>query len=78
MGLSCEFPYTKMQAFQSLTSISFQGNAISGDMETLGASLNGLLGQLTYLDLSFNLINGSFAGSLPTCQSGSLNLHDGL
>ena len=65
MGLSCEFPYAEMQAFPALTSISFQGNAITGDVETIGASLEGLLGQLTYLDLSFNLINGSFAGIFP-------------
>lgn len=69
MGLSCEFPYTEMQAFQSLTSVSFQGNAIFGEVETVGASMKGLLGQLTYLDLAFNLVNGSFAGILPTHQS---------
>ena len=62
MGLVCEFPYAEMQAFSSLTSISFQGNAITGDVEVIGTSLRGLLGQLTYLDFSFNLINGSFAG----------------
>ena len=62
MGLVCEFPYAEMQAFSSLTSISFQGNAITGDVEVIGTSLRGLLGHLTYLDLSFNLINGSFAG----------------
>ncbi|CAL5228944.1 g12175 [Coccomyxa viridis] len=63
MGLACEFPYAEVQAFQSLTSISFQGNDISGDVETIGASVKGLARQLTYLDLSFNSINGSFAGS---------------
>ena len=64
MGLVCEFPYAEMQAFSSLTNISFQGNAITGDVEVIGTSLRGLLGQLTYLDLSFNLINGSFAGMI--------------
>ena len=53
MGLSCEFPYTEMQAFQALTSISFQGNAVTGDVKTIGASLKGLSSQLTYFDLSF-------------------------
>jgi len=65
MGLFCEFPYAEMQAFESLTSISFSGNGISGDVETIGASLKGLSGQLTYLDLSSNFINGSFAGTPP-------------
>ena len=51
MGLVCEFPYAEMQAFSSLTSISFQGNAITGDVEVIGTSLRGLLGHLTYLDL---------------------------
>ena len=64
MGLVCEFPYAEMQAFSSLTSITFQSNAITGDVEVIGTSLRGLLGQLTYLDLSFNLINGSFAGMI--------------
>ncbi len=68
MGLACEFPYAEVQAFQSLTSISFQGNDISGDVETIGASVKGLARQLTYLDLSFNSINGSFAGDSPTHQ----------
>ncbi len=69
MGLTCEFPYTEIQAFPSLTSISFQGNGISGDVETVGNSVKGLSGQLAYLDLSFNNINGSFAGEFPTHQS---------
>lgn len=63
MGLFCEFPYQEMQAFKSLTSISFLGNGITGDVEMIGQSLRGLFGQLTYLDLSFNSVNGSFAGN---------------
>ena len=76
MGLVCEFPYAEMQAFSSLTSISFQGNAITGDVEKIGTSLKGLLGQLTYLDISFNLINGSFAGQvwLPAMRWHSVTL----
>lgn len=63
MGLFCEFPYQEMQAFKSLTSISFLGNGVTGDVEMIGQSLRGLFGQLTYLDLSFNSVSGSFAGN---------------
>lgn len=73
MGLFCEFPYAQMQAFSTLTSISFQGNAISGDIETVGASLKGLSGQLAYLDLSYNLLNGSFAGWFPIILTSQRN-----
>ncbi|BDA48050.1 probable LRR receptor-like serine/threonine-protein kinase FLS2 [Coccomyxa sp. Obi] len=68
-GLFCDFPLQEMQAFPYLTEISFQSNAITGDITSIGSALTYLAANLTTLDLSDNYISGSLTNSdSPFCQ----------